>query len=224
MTYNNLHQNVPHRILLAITGASGHIYAKKLIDRFIQHFKIVTQKSPKAPYLPELDIIMSTTAQDVWIHELGNETPTQQFFNKLELSEFIQIIDNNNFNNRNASGSNCADVMIILPTSMGTIGRIAAGTADSLILRAADVILKERKHLIITPRETPLNLIHLRNLTTLSEAGATVFPASPSFYLLPKSMDEMADMYVDRLLRFANIHLDSITSSKWSAAHFDAKD
>ena len=99
-----------------------------------------------------------------------------------------------------ASGSALFDGMVVMPCSMGTVGRIAAGTSENLILRAADVFLKERRKLILVPRETPWNLIHARNIVTVTEAGAVVMPASPSFYSLPKNFDELADTLVWRVL------------------------
>jgi 4-hydroxy-3-polyprenylbenzoate decarboxylase len=99
-----------------------------------------------------------------------------------------------------ASGSALFDGMVIIPSSMGTVGRIAAGTSENLILRAADVFLKERRKLIIVPRETPWNLIHARNIVTLTEAGAIILPASPSFYSHPQTLDDLADTVVWRVL------------------------
>jgi 4-hydroxy-3-polyprenylbenzoate decarboxylase len=104
-----------------------------------------------------------------------------------------------------ASGSAGYDTMVIIPCSMGTLGRIATGISDDLITRAADVILKERGRLIVVPRETPYNLIHLRNMVTLTEAGAIIMPATPSFYSLPSNMDELVDTVVNRVLDLAGI-------------------
>jgi 4-hydroxy-3-polyprenylbenzoate decarboxylase len=104
-----------------------------------------------------------------------------------------------------ASGSNAPDVMIIVPCSMGTLGRIAHGLSDDLLLRAADVTLKERKKLILVPRETPLNLVHIKNLELLTLAGATILPANPSFYSLPRTVEEVADTVVARILDHAGL-------------------
>ena len=116
-------------------------------------------------------------------------------------------IDNNTYYHPFASGSNCADIMIIMPCTMGTIGRIAAGISNDLITRAADVMLKERKTLVIVPRETPYNLIHLRNLTTLAQAGAIIAPASPSFYTHPTSLDNLVDTFVRRVLNISGLNI-----------------
>ena len=105
--------------------------------------------------------------------------------------------------------------MVVLPCSMGMLGRIAAGTADDAIARMADVQLKERRPLILVPRETPLNLIHLRNMVTLTEAGAVIAPAAPAFYTRPDSLDKLVDNFVARLLQLAGLQpLDK--QYKWS--------
>lgn len=174
------------KVLIAVTGASGQIYAQNIIEQLSKMTSSI-----------EVDIIFSVPAKGVWKEEIG--TPFS------DLEKKIPIINNYDFNNRNASGSNCADIMIIIPCSMGTIGRIAAGTSDTLILRAADVMLKERKKLIIVPRESPLSLIHLRNMTTLTQAGAIIAPASPSFYLKPNNIAEAVNIFVSRILELADI-------------------
>jgi len=164
------------RVVIAVTGASGQIYAKKIIERLRS----------------QADVIFTDTARSVYFDEIGEQPPQP-------------LIDNNNNYNRNASGSNAADIMIIIPCTMGTIGRIACGATTDLISRIAEVQLKERKTLIIVPRETPYSLIHLRNLTTLTEAGAIIAPASPSFYMHPASLDELTDNFVSRILVLAGI-------------------
>lgn len=164
------------RVVIAVTGASGQIYAKKIIERLHS----------------QADIIFTDTAKSVYLDEIGEQPPQP-------------LIDNNNYYNHNASGSNAADLMIIIPCTMGTIGRIASGVTTDLIARVAEVQLKERKTLIIVPREAPYSLIHLRNLTTLTEAGAIIVPASPSFYMHPTSLDELTDNFVSRILDLAGI-------------------
>ncbi|OFY38483.1 MAG: hypothetical protein A2X18_03155 [Bacteroidetes bacterium GWF2_40_14] len=176
------------RIVIAVTGASGQIYAKKIIGR------ICSTDGGISEYTGSIltDVIFTDTARSVYLDEIGEEPPQP-------------LIDNNNYYNRNASGSNAADVMIIIPCTMGTIGRIASGATTDLISRIAEVQLKERKTLIIVPRETPYSLIHLRNLTTLTEAGAIIAPASPSFYMHPANLDELVDNFVSRILDLAGI-------------------
>ncbi len=165
------------RLVLAATGASGAIYLQRLLH-----------------YLGrgdhEIHLVLSPYAKQVIHEEIGM------------LNLPIGVIEHNDrsMNAPFASGSALFDGMVILPCSMGTIGRIAAGTSENLILRAADVFLKERRKLILSPRETPWNLIHARNIVAVTEAGAIVMPASPSFYSLPKSFEELADTVVWRVL------------------------
>jgi 4-hydroxy-3-polyprenylbenzoate decarboxylase len=141
----------------------------------------------------EVHVVMTDTAKEVWQAELPN-TPLPR-----------PLLDNSSFYHPFASGSNCADVMIIAPSTMGTIGRIASGVSSDLITRAADVMLKERKPLIIVPRENPYNLIHLRNMTTLTEAGAVIAPASPEFYTQPTTLEELTKNMANRILHLAGI-------------------
>lgn len=177
------------RLLLGVTGASGQIYASKLVEvvRSINGELIESQNGSNSEAIIKLDLVFTDTAKVVWEDELGMKVPDN-------------ALDNNSYYHPYASGSNAADVMIIMPCTMGTIGRIASGATSDLLTRAADVMLKERRPLIIVPRETPFNLIHLRNLTTLAEAGAVIAPASPSFYTHPQNMDELIDTFVRRIL------------------------
>lgn len=180
------------RLLLGVTGASGQIYASKLVEvvRSINGELIESQNGSNSEAIIKLDLVFTDTAKVVWEDELGIKVP-------------YNALDNNSYYHPYASGSNAADVMIIMPCTMGTIGRIASGATSDLLTRAADVMLKERRPLIIVPRETPFNLIHLRNLTTLAEAGAVIAPASPSFYTHPQNMDELIDTFVRRILGIA---------------------
>ena len=172
------------KIILAITGASGSIYAKLLLEKLKQ------LKSPPE----EIAVILSDTAKEIWLAETGEkfkaEYPVKEYSNKSFYAPF-------------ASGSSSFDSMIICPASMGTMGRIANGTSDDLTARAADVILKEKRRLIIVPREAPYNLIHIKNMETLSLAGALICPASPSFYSNPKSIDELVMSIVERIIDLA---------------------
>jgi 4-hydroxy-3-polyprenylbenzoate decarboxylase len=168
------------RVAIGVTGASGQIYAQYIIKELLSNLEL------------EIDLIFSETARLVYPAETGESLPHN-------------LIPNDSYYNRNASGSNPADVFIIIPCTMGTMGRIAAGTSDDLICRIADVQLKERKTLIIVPRETPYSLIHLRNMTTLTEAGAIIAPASPSFYTNPKNLDEVVKNFTNRILSLAGL-------------------
>jgi 4-hydroxy-3-polyprenylbenzoate decarboxylase len=176
--------NTKRKIVLAITGASGSIYAYKLLERL---------NGLEAP-LKEIAVIFSETGKEIWESEIGSE-----FHNEGSAKEYV----NSKFNAPFASGSSQYDTMIICPASMGTIGRIANGTSDDLIARTADVMLKERRRLIIVPREAPYSLIHINNMKLLTLAGAIICPASPSFYSNPKSIDDLIMTLVDRIIDLA---------------------
>jgi 4-hydroxy-3-polyprenylbenzoate decarboxylase len=150
--------------------------------------------------IAECDVIFSANAKDVWKFELGG----------FEMSTFsYKIYEPDDFFAPMASGSAGYDVMIICPCTMGTLGRIAAGVSSDLMTRAADVILKERKKLIFVTREMPYNLIHLSNMKLLTEAGAIICPASPSFYSKPQTIDEVVMTVVDRVLKLAGFDFSS---------------
>ena len=176
--------NTKRKIVLAITGASGSIYAYKLLERL---------NGLEAP-LKEIAVIFSETGREIWESEIGSE-----FHNEGSAKEY----DNSKFNAPFASGSSQYDTMIICPGSMGTIGRIANGTSDNLIARTADVMLKERRRLIIVPREAPYSLIHINNMKLLTLAGAIICPASPSFYSNPNTVDDLVMTVVDRIIDLA---------------------
>ncbi len=180
------------KIVLAITGASGSIYAKQLIEHF-QSEKLQSQ-------IDSLALVFSKNAMEVWKHELGEFD---------ESSIPFKIYGLTDYNAPFASGSAKYDTMIICPCSMGTLGRIAHGISDDLIGRAADVILKERRKLILVPRETPLNLIHLANLTILAQAGAIICPAVPSFYSKPASITDLVNTVIFRVLDLAGFEPDA---------------
>ena len=172
------------KIILAVTGASGSVYALNLLER------LTALKTP----VKEIAVIFSDTAKEVWKHETGDT---------MRLSSPAKEYQNNSYFAPFASGSANFDTMIICPASMGTIGRIANGSSDDLIARAADVILKERRKLIIVPREAPYNLIHIRNMETLTLAGAIICPASPSFYSKPATIGDLIKTVTDRILSLA---------------------
>ena len=177
-------ENHPRKIVLAITGASGSIYAYKLLNRLHEI---------QAP-IEEIAVVFSDTGKEIWKAEIGSE-----FHNEGAAKEY----NNNTYYAPFASGSSQYDTMIICPSSMGTLGRIANGTSDDLIARTADVMLKERRKLIIVPRETPFSLIHINNMKTLTLAGAIICPATPSFYSNPKTIDELVMTVVDRIIDLA---------------------
>ena len=182
------------KIVIAITGASGSIYAKVLFDQLI---KLQNQ-------IDKVAVVMSDNAKEVWKYELQNDDYKNYPF------DFYQ---KNNFFAPFASGSARFDTMVVVPCSMGTLGRIAAGTSDDLICRAADVILKERRRLILVARDTPLNLIHIRNMQTVTEAGGIICPAVPSFYSLPKTIEDVALTVVNRVVDLMGLDHQSY---RWS--------
>ena len=186
-------QSHKRKIILAITGASGSVYAERLLKR------LSGLKTPPA----EIAVVFSDTAKEIWVHETGR---------KIKLLPPANEYENDSFFAPFASGSAHYDTMIICPASMGTLGRIANGTSNDLIARAADVILKERRRLIIVPREAPYNLIHLRNMETLTLAGAIICPASPSFYSQPKTIENLIDTVIDRIISLAGFEADTY---KW---------
>ncbi len=178
------------KIIVAVTGASGAIYAKRLLVR-LQNLQ---------DQYEECHVVYTQNAKDIWEDELGDSPDDQGFpFTVWDLNDFFAPF---------ASGSAEFDTMIVIPCSMGTLGRIASGISDNLISRAADVILKERKRLILVTRENPLNLIQLRNMTLLTEAGAIIASASPSFYSHPKTINEAVDTVVNRILDLAGLMND----------------
>ena len=174
------------KIIVAITGASGAIYARQALEVLVAH-----------PDVERVALILSDHAEDVMRAE-GVGLPA---------SERIERYDNSDMWASVASGSARWDAMIIIPASMGTVGRIASGISRTLIERAADVMLKERRRVVVVVRESPYSLIHLRNMTTLTEAGAIVLPASPSFYFNPTTIEELCLTTSLRALEMAGLEV-----------------
>ena len=166
------------KIIVAITGASGAIYTQRLLDNL-------------HPAQHELHVVLSNYAHAVIAEELPDG---------LRLPPGTKTHSLKSMNAPFASGSNAFDAMVIIPCSMGTLGRIAHGTSEDVLLRAADVMLKERRKLILVPRETPLNLVHVKNFELLLQAGATILPANPCFYTNPKTIEQVVDTVVARVL------------------------
>jgi len=178
------------KIAVAITGASGSIYAKLFLQRLEQ----------LKEQIQELSVVMTDNAKIVWQTELQDETYSS--FN-------ARYFSTKDFNAPFASGSAKYDALVIVPCSMGTLGRIAGGISNDLISRAADVMLKERKRLILVVRETPYNLVHIRNMETVTLAGGIICPASPSFYSRPQTIEEAASTIADRAIDLAGIDAKS---------------
>ena len=182
---------IKKKVIVAVTGASGAVYAKVLFDQLVK----------LADQLESVGVVMSDNAKEVWQFELEN----QNYNNYKDFTFYGK----NDFNAPFASGSAKYDTMIIVPCSMGTLGRIANGISNDLISRAADVILKERRKLIAVVRDTPLSLIHINNMKTVTEAGGIICPATPSFYSLPKTIEEVAGTVVSRMLDLAGFEQQS---------------
>jgi len=166
------------RILVAITGASGALYAQRLLDNL-------------DPRQHEIHVVMSNYAHQVMAQELPGG---------LKLPEGVKTHSLKSMNAPFASGSNPPDAMVVIPCTMGTLGRIAHGFSEDVLLRAADVCLKEKKKLILVPREMPLSLVHVKNYELLLLAGATILPANPIFYTNPTTIVEVIDTVVARVL------------------------
>ena len=166
------------KVVVAITAASGAIYARQLLEMLIESAEV-----------ERIAVIYSTNARAVVAHE-GEKMPN---------SEKIELFENENMFASPASGSARWDAMVVVPSSVGTIGRVASGVSQTLIERAADVMLKERRRLIFVVRETPYSLIHLRNMTTLTEAGAVILPATPSFYSRPETIEAVCQTVTERI-------------------------
>lgn len=178
------------KIAVSVTGASGSIYAKILLEKLIE----------LKDQWDELSVVMSNNAKDVWRTELGNE----DFMNYP-----VKYFDKHDFSAPFASGSAQYNVIIVVPCSMGTLGRIASGVSDDLVTRAADVVLKERRKLILAVRDTPYNLIHIKNMETVTLAGGIICPLSPSFYNRPGTIEEVAETVVNRIIDLAGLHQNS---------------
>lgn len=179
-----------NKVVLAITGASGSIYARLLIE------KLLGLKSQ----WHDLAVVMTENAKTVWETELGNRTFENYPLKFYSTTDFMAPF---------ASGSGQYNTMVIVPCSMGTLGRVASGVSTDLITRAADVILKERRKLICVVRDTPYNLVHIRNMETVTLAGGIICPATPSFYSRPSSIEEVATTVVDRVLDLAGFDIQA---------------
>jgi 4-hydroxy-3-polyprenylbenzoate decarboxylase len=183
-----------HKIVIAVTGASGSIYAKIMLEKL----QAMTGEVEK------IGLVMSDNAKDVWQHELG-DTSFESFGTKQEGKVELTNYSKNDFYAPFASGSGQYDTMVIIPCSMGMLGRIANGISDDLVTRAADVMLKERRKLILVARETPYNLIHIKNMESVTLAGGIICPATPSYYSQPQTIVEVASTVVDRVIDLAGL-------------------
>jgi 4-hydroxy-3-polyprenylbenzoate decarboxylase len=185
-----------NKLIIGITGASGSIYGKLLLEKLVG----------LSGQLEDVNVIFSENARAVWEFELGPIDVASIPFTIHRPNDFFAPM---------ASGSSGYTAMIICPCTMGTLGRIAAGVSNDLLTRAADVILKEKRKLILVPREAPYNLIHINNMKLLTEAGAVICPASPSFYSKPSTINEAVMTVVDRVLTLAGLEVDMYHWGAW---------
>jgi len=189
----------PRRLVVAVTGASGALYAVRFLRQAARHYD-------------EIYVMLSDNAPAVFATETGGRltppyTARDYLGGDVDYSN-IRFLDTKDYFTPPASGSFVHEGMVVIPCSMGTLGRIAHGISNDLTTRAADVCLKERRKLILVARDTPLNLIHLRNMVIVTEAGATVLPAVPAFYHQPKTVEDLVDTVVARVLQNLGIPQD----------------
>ncbi|OGO77950.1 MAG: aromatic acid decarboxylase [Clostridiales bacterium GWB2_37_7] len=188
-----------NKIVVGITGASGSIYAKRLVEELLKK-NIYTH------------IICTDTGKKVMKYETGIDL--EQWVAELSKQySQLRLEDINNLFAGIASGSNKFDAVVILPCSMGTLAEISNGLAKNLLCRVADVALKENRRLVIVPRETPFNAIHLENMLKLSRLGVTILPAMPGFYHMPETMEDLIDFVVGKILD--NLSIENILFKKW---------
>lgn len=193
------------RLVVGVTGASGAIYAQRFLTEAAKRY-------------PEVLLIMSEQAFQVNSTELGISLSRNQFDPEAWLGEgtgHVRLLSSKDYFTPPASGSYRHDGMVIVPCSMGAAGRIANGISDDLLTRSAEVCLKERRRLILVPREMPWSLITLRNMTALAEAGATILPACPAWYTVPKTLEDLADTVVARILQ--QLGWDHDLQQEWMA-------
>lgn len=174
------------KLVVAITAASGAIYARQTLERLLL-----------SPEVTQIALVCSAHAREVMAHE-GVTLPDDPR---------IRTFANDDLFAPPASGSARYDAMAVVPSTVGTVGRVAAGTAQSLIERVADVMLKERRRLVFVVRETPLSLIHLRNMAALTEAGAVILPACPSFYAAPRDIEALCGTVADRVVALLGVDI-----------------
>ena len=198
---NKMTPEVQHRILVGVTGASGSIYAERLSD-------VLRQR------VPRVYLVATDAATQVMRHELrareGGFSLLRAFAGELDEADrsVIRVCKNDDLFAPVASGSSAPTAMVVMPCSMGTMARINQGTSSNLLERAADVCLKQGRRLVIVPRETPLSVIHLRNMLSLAEMGVQVVPAMPAFYQNPASVADMIDFVVGRVLEVLGLDHD----------------
>ncbi len=201
----------PASVTVGLTGASGLVYGLRLIECLVAaHVRvgIVYSQAAQMVAKQELDLVLPSRPQEA----------VQLFAERFHAAEGqLAVYGRDDWYAPIASGSNPADAMVICPCSMGTLAAVAGGLADNLIERAADVALKEKRPLIVVPRETPLSLLHLENMTRLARAGAIVLPANPGFYHRPASVEAIVDFVVARILD--HLHIPHTLMARWGRAN-----
>ena len=194
------------RLVVAVTGASGALYAVRFLRQ-------------AAPHFDRIYVMLSDNAPAVFAAETGgtltHPVQARDYLGEDGSWDNLTFLDTKDYFSPPASGSFLHDGMVVIPCSMGTLGRIAGGISNDLTTRAADVCLKERRKLILVTRDTPLNLIHLRNMVTVTEAGAVVLPAVPAFYYRPKTVEDVVDTVVARVLQ--NLDVPQTLMPQWQA-------
>ncbi len=193
------------KLILGLTGASGSVYFLRLAERLSQQDI-------------EVHLIASQIGDEVLLYETGT-TLLEQVLLWSENKAKIVLEDNSNLFSATASGSSQFDAMVIIPCSMSTLAKVAHGITDTLLTRAADVMIKERKRLVLVPRETPFSTIHLKNMTELSQQGVTILPAMPGFYGQPKTMDDLIDFVVGKTLDSLDIKNNNY--QRWEGKYED---
>ena len=193
-------ENLNQPIVIAVTGASGTIYGLRTLQFLLENnykVELVISESATKVALSEVNLYLSSNSEILKEQVLSY---LESKNNARDFSNLLKVWDFNDVSASISSGSYQTAGMIIVPCSMGTVASIACGTSDNLITRAADVTLKERRRLVVVPREMPLSVIHLENLLKLSKAGVIVAPASPAFYHMPKELPDMIDFVVGKVL------------------------
>lgn len=178
-----------HKVVVAVTGASGSVYAKSLLDSLVA----------LRDQIADISVVLSPNALEVFRHEIGGDGILQYP---------VRYFDRNDFSAPFASGSSKYTTMVVVPCSMGTLSRIAHGISNDLITRAADVMLKERRRLILAVRETPYSLVHIRNMEQATLAGAVICPCTPSFYSRPETVEAVAATVTHRIIDLMGLQQD----------------
>ena len=196
------------RFIVAMTGASGQIYAQRLLQKLVEarhNVMLVVTEAACLSLAAETNVKITPHSPDISKLLGFSEDRVLDEHLKDEQLKRVKCFNPRDVGAPPASGSNRHDGMIVIPCSMGTLGRIVHGTSDDLICRAADVTLKERRKLILVTREMPLSLIHLKNMQAAHEAGALVCQACPHFYYAPQTVEEVVDTVIDRVLDHLNV-------------------